>query len=316
MPFADHSLPLVVLVGPTAVGKSEAALQLALRLGGEIVSADSRQFYRGMDIGTAKPTPEERRLVPHHLIDVADPDEVWSLATFQQEARKAIASIHARQKLPILVGGTGQYVRAVTQGWEIPPAAPFPRLRQALEAWAAEVSPDGLHNRLAAIDPQAAASIDPRNLRRTIRALEVIFSTGKPFSTQRQSGPSPYRLFLVGLSRPRPELYARIDERIQAMFAAGFVDEVRRLLALGYSPSLPTLSAIGYREVIASLRGEITLDEAITLMKRKTRDFVRRQASWFRLDDPEIHWFQAGTGVVDSIEEVIKLWQTESANRR
>jgi tRNA dimethylallyltransferase len=308
MPSADHNRPLVVLVGPTAVGKSEAALQLALRLGGEIVSADSRQFYRGMDIGTAKPTPGERRLVPHHLIDVADPDEIWSLATFQHEAKEAIAAIHSRQKLPLLVGGTGQYVRAVTHGYEIPPAAPFPRLRLTLEAWAAEVSPDGLHARLASIDPQAAANIDPRNLRRTIRALEVIFSTGKPFSTQRQSGPSPYRLLRVGLSRPRPDLYDRIDARIQAMFAAGFADEVRRLLEQGYSSDLPTLSAIGYREVIASLRGEITLDEAVTLMKRKTRDFVRRQASWFRLDDPEIHWFQAGPGAIDSMEAAIREW--------
>jgi tRNA dimethylallyltransferase len=249
--------------------------------------------------------------VPHHLIDVAEPDEVWSLAMFQQAARQAIAAIHARQNLPLLVGGTGQYVRAVTHGWEIPPVAPSPRLRQALEAWAAEVGPDGLHARLVAIDPIAAASIDARNLRRTIRALEVIFSSGKPFSTQRQSSPSPYRLFIVGLSRPRPELYARIDARIHTMLAAGFVDEVRQLLEQGYSPDLTTLSAIGYREVIAFLRGEITMDEAVTLMKRKSRDFVRRQASWFRLDDPEIHWFQAGPGVIDSIEAAIVLWQTK-----
>jgi tRNA dimethylallyltransferase len=315
MPFADRGLPLVVLVGPTAVGKSELAVQLALRLGGEIVSADSRQFYRGMDIGTAKPTPEERRLVPHHLIDVADPDEVWSLATFQQAARGAIVAIHARHKLPLLVGGTGQYVRAVAHGWEIPPVAPFPKLRQALEAWAGEVSPAGLHARLAVVDPSAAAGIDPRNLRRTIRALEVIFSTGRPFSAQRQSGPSPFRLFMVGLSRPRPELYAQIDARIQSMFAAGFVDEVRRLLALGYSPSLPTLSAIGYREVVACLRGEISMEEAVTLMKRRTRDYVRRQANWFRQDDPEIHWYQAGPEAVDVIETAIKTWR-ESANLR
>jgi tRNA dimethylallyltransferase len=308
MPSTEHGLSLVVLVGPTAVGKSELAIELALRLGGEIVSADSRQFYRGMDIGTAKPTPQEQRLVPHHLIDVADPDKAWSLATFQQAAREAIRAIHARHKLPLLVGGTGQYVRAVTHGWEIPPVAPSPLLRQALEAWAVELSPTGLHARLAVVDPVAAADIDPRNLRRTIRALEVIFSTGQPFSVQRQSGPSDYRLFLVGLSRPRPELYARIDARIDTMFAAGFIDEVRQLLALGYSPSLPTLSAIGYREVIAFLQGEISMEEAVTLMKRRTRDYVRRQASWFRLDDPQIHWFQAGPGVLEAIESEIKIW--------
>jgi tRNA dimethylallyltransferase len=298
MPSTEQGLPLVVLVGPTAVGKSELAIELALRLEGEIVSADSRQFYRGMDIGTAKPTPAERQRVPHHLIDVANPDEVWSLAMFQRAAREAIRDIHSRRKLPLLVGGTGQYVRAVTHGWEIPPAAPSPRLRQVLEAWAGEVGPAGLHARLAVLDPAAAAVIDPRNLRRTIRALEVIFSTGRLFSSQRQSGPSPYRLSMVGLMRPRPELYARIDARIEAMFAGGFVDEVRRLLESGYSPSLPTLSAIGYREVVAYLQGEISMEEAVTLMKRRTRDYVRRQANWFRLDDPEIHWFQAGPGVL------------------
>jgi tRNA dimethylallyltransferase len=304
----SHRLPLVVILGPTAVGKTEIAIQLAERLDGEIVSADSRLFYRGMDIGTAKPTLAERRRVPHHLIDVADPDQAWSLALFQREARKAIADIHARGKLPFLVGGTGQYVRAVIQGWQVPEAQPDPRLRSALENWAEQIGEDGLHARLALLDPEAAAGIDPRNLRRTVRALEVILSTGKPFSRQRGRKGSPYRLLLLGLRRPRPEIYQRIDARIQAMLAEGLVEEVKSLLRGGYSPDLPTMSAIGYREIIAYLQGEITLDEAVVRMKRATRTFVRRQANWFKADDPKIRWFDVGESSLDILERTIRDW--------
>jgi tRNA dimethylallyltransferase len=233
---------------------------------------------------------------------------VWSLALFQQQAWRAVAAIHARGRLPFLVGGTGQYVRAVTQGWRVPEAQPDPRLRAALENWAAEIGQDGLHARLAALDPAAAAGIDPRNLRRTVRALEVILSTGKLFSSQRRRMVSPYRLLLLGLQRPRPELYARIDARIQFMLAAGFVDEVRSLLKRGYSPGLPTLSAIGYREIIAYLQGKITLEEAVERMQRATRTFVRRQANWFKSSDPEIHWFDVGEGSVDELEKTIREW--------
>jgi tRNA dimethylallyltransferase len=233
--------PLIVVVGPTGVGKSETALQLAERLDGEIVSADSRLFYRGMDIGTAKPSQTERERVPHHLIDVTTPDQVWSLAVFQQEARRAIAEIHARGRLPLLVGGTGQYVRAVTQEWEPPQVEPNLNLRQALQSWADEISPQGLHARLALLDPQAANVIDARNLRRTLRALEVILTTGHRFSEQRRSGDVLYRLIQLGISRPRQELYARIDARIQAMLDAGLVGEVQDLLSRGYTDALPPL---------------------------------------------------------------------------
>jgi tRNA dimethylallyltransferase len=301
-----HPLPLVTLVGPTAVGKTETAIQLAERLNAEIVSADSRLFYRGMDIGTAKPTPAEMARVPHYLIDVAEPDDVWSLARFQQEAQRVIADIHARGKLPLLVGGTGQYVRAVIEGWTPPPAAPDPRLRDALTAWAEQVTPDGLHARLACLDPAAAAAIDPRNVRRTIRALEVILSTGQRFSEQRQRADSPYQLLTLGLMRPREELYARVDERITAMFTAGFIEEVRALLAKGYSPDLPTMSAIGYQQVCAYLQGEMSLDDVVIWMKRLTRQFVRRQANWFKADDPQIHWFAATQGVADEMEALIR----------
>ena len=299
---------VVVILGPTAVGKSEVAIQLAERLGGEIVSADSRLLYRGMDIGTAKPSPAERAGVPHHLIDVADPDEVWSLATFQERARQAIAEIHGRGRLPFLVGGTGQYLRGVIEEWEIPRVEPDPQLRKALENWAKEILPEGLHARLAVLDPEAAARIDPRNLRRTIRALEVILHTGQRFSSQKGHGAPRYDLLRLGLTRPRAELYARIDARIQAMLEAGLVGEVRRLLGQGYAPDLPSLSAIGYREIIAYLQGIITLDEAIAQIKRHTRAFVRRQANWFKPDDPAIRWFQASPGWIDKLEALIRAW--------
>jgi tRNA dimethylallyltransferase len=310
---ADFLPPLVVIVGPTAVGKTEISIQLAERLAGEIVSADSRLFYRGMDIGTAKPTRAELARVPHHLIDVAGPDQVWSLAVFQQAAYQAIAKIHARGRLPFLVGGTGQYIRAVTEGWQIPKVKSSLPLRQALENWAAEIGPDELHDRLTALDPEAAAKIDYRNLRRTVRALEVILRTGQQFSAQRTKGVPPYRSLQIGLTRPRKELYARVDARIDAMLADGFVDEVRELLGQGYSPDLPTLSAIGYREIVAHLKGKTSLQEAVKLIKRHTRQFVRRQANWFKEDDPNIHWFKVEPNTVAEIEQLIRAWLSQTS---
>ncbi len=303
--------PLVVLLGPTAVGKTEIAIRLAEALGGEIVSADSRLFYRGMDIGTAKPSPSELARVPHHLVDVSDPDQVWSLALFQKAAHQAIHEIHQRGRLPFLVGGTGQYIHAVTEGWDLPQVKPDSRLRGILERWSTEIGAQGLYQRLAVLDPQAAAGMDPFNVRRTVRALEVILSTGRSFSQQKRRFEPPYRTLQVGLYRPRPELYARIDARIQAMLEAGFVDEVRSLLEKGYSPELPTLSAIGYGEMIAFLQGKITLEAAVAQMKRKTRIFVRRQANWFKESDPEIHWFRADQQVVDAIQTFIQGWLSQ-----
>jgi tRNA dimethylallyltransferase len=299
--------PLILLVGPTAVGKTELAIQLAERLNGEIVSADSRLFYRGMDIGTAKPTPEERAHVPHHLIDVADPDEIWSLVVFQQKATEVIADIHARGKLPFLVGGTGQYVRAVSEAWTPPEVEPDPRLRGVLENLAKEKGIYWLHAGLGRVDPTAAAKIDARNLRRTIRALEVILTTGRLFSGQRQQSESPYDLLVIGLKRPRVELYQRIDERIETMFAAGLLDEVKSLLDKGYSPDLPTMSAIGYRECVRVLKGQLSVEQAKVEMRRATRIFVRRQANWFKEDDPDIHWFEAGDkNTIYLIESLIR----------
>ncbi len=266
----------------------------------------SRLFYRGMDIGTAKPTPQEQRRVPHHLIDVAGPDEVWSLATFQQAAQAAIASIQQRGRLPFLVGGTGQYVRSVIEGWQPPDQEADPELRRALERWAAQLGAFELHDRLAVLDPEAARNIQPQNVRRTVRALEVIFSTGRRFSEQRTRSNPLYSLLIVGLNRPRPELYQRIDQRIQSMLDQGFVEEVKSLLEKGYSPGMPNLSAIGYREMVDYLEGLTTLAEAVVQMKRMTRQFVRRQANWFKPEDPNIHWFQVKPGVVQDIERFIR----------
>jgi len=284
-------IPVTVIVGPTAVGKTAFAIELAKIANAEIVSADSRYFYRGMDIGTAKPTPEERQSIPHHLIDVADPDETWSLALFQQKAYDAIASIHERGKNVIVVGGTGQYIRALLQGWSPPTMEADLVMRSVLEDWANEIGPMEIHKKLAILDPIAAGKIDYRNVRRTIRALEVIFGSGQRFSEQRKVTESPYSFLILGLNRSRSSLYQRIDQRIDQMIRQGFIEEVAGLLEKGYSPALPSMSAIGYREISAYLNHEISLDEAIRLIKQRTRNFVRRQANWFKTNDPQIHWF-------------------------
>lgn len=302
----SSKLPLVMVVGPTAVGKTELAIELAGRFNGEIVSADSRLFYRGMDVGTAKPTPEDRSRVPHHLIDIADPDQTLSLAVFQNTAREVIAGIHTRNKIPFLVGGTGQYIRAVTQGWTPPEVKPDERLRGELEKLREERGSEWLHARLEDIDPAAAEQIDPRNYRRTIRALEVSLTTGKRFSEQRGQSESPYHLITIGLRRPRSELYERIDRRIEAMFANGFLQEVEDLLAKGYPPSLPSMSAIGYRECILVIRGELSEEQARAAIRRATRVFVRRQANWFKESDPKIKWFQIQDRIVDQIEAYLR----------
>lgn len=310
--FQDHSdeaqSPLVVILGATAVGKTELSIKLAKNLNGEIISGDSRLIYRGMDIGTAKPTMEEMAVVPHHLINVTDLDKPWSLAEFKQAVDKTIIDITKRGKLPVLVGGTGQYIRAITEGWGIPAVKPDHALRKILENWGKEIGVEKLHERLAVIDPLAASQIEPQNLRRTIRALEVIFSTGSRFSELRQNQASPYRICKIGLCRPRVELYQRIDARVEAMIGAGFVDEVQKLLNMGYSPDLPGFSAIGYRELVDYLLGKTSLEEAVVLIKRRTRIFVRHQANWFKPDDPTIKWFYVEAGYEKNVEQTIIEW--------
>ena len=304
--MTSKKLPLVLIVGPTAVGKTELAIQLAERLDGEIVSADSRLFYRGMDIGTAKPSPEEMARVPHHLIDIANPDGILSLAVFQRLAREAITDIHSRNKLPLLVGGTGQYVRAVAQEWNPPEVKPDEGLRIELEKQKEQHGVYWLHDKLRSLDPEAAEKIDARNYRRTIRALEVILTTGSKFSEQRGQGESPYHLITIGLLRTRKELYERVDQRIEAMFASGFVEEVEGLLAKGYSPTLPSMSAIGYRQCIRVIQGEITEEQAKAEIRRATRIFVRKQANWFKESDTEIKWFKVEERIVNRIGSYLK----------
>lgn len=282
--------PLAVIVGPTAVGKSTLALELGARFPAEIVSADSRQVYRYLDIGTAKPTPAERALVPHHLIDVVDPDEPYTVTQYQAQARAAISDIGSRGRLPLLVGGTGLYIRAVTGGLAPPPVPPAPALRAQLEERAKHEGLETLAADLECLDPATAAHIDRRNPRRVIRALEVCLITGQPFSLQRGVTPPPYRLLRLGLTCPRAELYRRIDERVDQQMAEGLLEEVQRLVAMGYVFDLPSMSSIGYRQLGMYLRGEVTLPEAVQRIKYATHRYARQQYTWFRLDDPRITW--------------------------
>lgn len=284
------SVKLLVIVGPTAAGKTSLSLDLAGTLDAEIISADSRQIYRRMDIGTAKATPAELARAPHHLIDIVDPNQVLTLAEYQALAYRAIEDVSARGRLPTLVGGTGQYVAAVLEGWRIPEVAPQPELRAELEAQAAEEGSEALHARLAGLDPTAAARIDHRNVRRVIRALEVCLTTGQRITELQAKHPPPYRVFEIGVTRPRPVLYERIDHRVDAMIAAGLVEEVRRLVDAGYGWDLPAMTGLGYRQIGQYLRGEVTLDEAAALVKKGTRRFVQQQYNWFRLNDPSIRW--------------------------
>lgn len=289
----SENKPLILIVGPTAVGKTALSLALAEAFHGEIVSADSRQIYRGMDIGTAKAVPGERARVPHHLLDIVSLDEWYTVAQFQDAAMQAIGEIHDRGNLPFLVGGSGLYVRAVAEGLQIPRVPPSPELRAELEALAA-ADPDALAGRLRALDPDAAARIDPRNVRRVIRALEVCLLAGQPISRQQTKQPPALRCLWIGLTLPRPDLYRRIDERVDDMIASGLVDEVRALAARGYAWDAPAMTGVGYRQIGTYLRGESSLEESVRAIKRATRRFVRQQSNWFRLDDPRIHWLHSG----------------------
>ncbi len=293
--------PLIAILGPTAVGKSALAIKLAEEFRGEIVSADSRQVYRGMDIGTAKPSLDERRRIPHHLLDRVNPDEPFTLAQYQKLAYTAIAEIHARGKVPFLVGGSGLYVRAVLEGLSIPRVAPNPARRKHLESQDSAA----LYAHLLQLDPVAAARIDPRNKRRIIRAVEVCEATGKPISELQTRASPDYRVLRIGLTMPREELYRRINARVDQMIAAGLVAEVRALVAQGYALDAPALSGLGYRQMARYVKGEIPLEEAVRLLKRDTRRFVHHQYSWFRLDDPRIRWFDLSLAGYEEIRKAV-----------
>ncbi len=278
---------LLAVVGPTGVGKSRLALHLAQAFDGEIVSADSRQLYRYMDIGTAKPTREELSLVPHHLVDIVNPDEDFSLAQYQQLAYEAIADIQKRGRRAILVGGSGLYVWAVLEGWKIPKVAPNLKLRRNLEG----VGKEELYAELAKVDPVAAQRIAPGNVRRIIRALEVYKGTEIPISRLQLKTKPLSNTLIIGLTADRAELYRRTDLRVDEMIKLGLVDEVKGLVDKGYDFSLPAMSGIGYKQIGMYLRGELTLPAAIQQIKFETHRLVRHQYNWFRRKDDRIEWF-------------------------
>jgi len=286
--------PLVVIVGPTGAGKSSLAVALAERVGGEIVCADSMQVYRDLDVGTAKATAETRRRIPHHLVDLCNPDEPFTAADYRRRARAAISDIRERGGVPIMVGGTGLYLRACLRGLFDGPGEDV-ALRRALRQEAMRTDSPSLHSRLRDLDANAAAAIHPNDLFRIVRALEVAAITGRPISALREESrrrhePVPGPVLLFGLERSREELYRRIDERVEEMMARGLLDEVRWLLGRGYSPDVKPLRAIGYRHMIEHLSGRSTLDEAVDRLKRDTRRYAKRQLTWFRHEEG-VTWY-------------------------
>ncbi len=318
-PCAQSVNQIVVIAGPTGAGKTQAAIALAHRMPAEIVCADSRTLYRGMDIGTAKPSPPDRAAVPHHLLEVADPDHIVTLAEYQQLARRAVGEIQRRGRLPILVGGTGLYIRAVVDRVAIPSVPPDWVLRARLEEEERTEGPGTLYRRLGEVDPATAARMHPRNIRRIIRALEVYQRTGITISAQQhqvrggrwtpvesalpESDPGrlpPGRAVMVALTLDRDRLHERIDRRIDDQLARGLVDEVRALLDAGYARTLPALQGLGYKEIAAYLAGAVTLDEAVARFRRNTRRYAKRQGTWFRAD-PRYQWLDVGDDPPDAV---------------
>lgn len=293
------------------MGKTKLAVTLGAKVGGEIVSADSRQIYECTDIGTDKPTVEQRESVPHHLIDVVAPDEEFTLAQYQKSAYQAIEDILSRNKVPFLVGGTGLYVKAVLEGFVIPRVEPCLALREELLQQAQRDGQQVLHARLREVDPEAAANIDPRNVRRVIRALEVFEALGRPISDLQDREPPPYRVLKIGLTMDRDELYRRIDERVDGMMRSGLLAEVQGLVAQGYDYDLPAMSGLGYRQIGMYLRGEMNLPTAIGKIKSETHRFVRQQYKWFRLDDETIRWFDMGEDPFDEIGSTVVAFLSE-----
>lgn len=313
--------PLVVfIVGPTGTGKTETAIEVARAVGAEIVSADSMQFYRGMEVGTAKPTPSQRAEVVHHLIDHVPPHQRYNVADFYADATAAIDGILERGRLPLVVGGSGLYVRALANKLDLPVAEPDDELRQRLRAFARHSGPGALHDRLRKVDPVSAARIHPNDTKRLIRAIEIYERTGKPMSHVYSEAPAPtdrYACLMFGLTCDREELYRRVEERCDRMVNSGLLREVQGLLDAGYTPELQAMQAIGYKEFAAFLRGEISFPEAVDTFKRNTRRYVKRQLTWFRADQ-RIRWIDV---LVESpgplITEAVQRWcaqDTEGAS--
>jgi tRNA dimethylallyltransferase len=296
--------PTIVITGPTAVGKSAVALELAPRFGAEILSADSRQIYRHLDIGTAKPTIAERARVPHHLLDLVEPDEPYSAANFRADADGVLRDLARRGRVAFLVGGSPHYVQAVVERLEIPPVPPHPELRRELEQFAREQGAERLHQRLQQVDPQAAVQIQATNVRRVIRALEVYQVTGEPFSLIGRKRGTPLPALRLAITDDRARLYERIDRRVDLQMEVGLIEETRRVLEMGFSPELPPLRGLVYREAVAILQGRMSTADGIRRMKETTHAFARRQYTWLRRE-PELHWLDAGPGLAGRVEEAI-----------
>lgn len=275
---------VLVILGQTAVGKSKLAMELAGKLDGEIISADSMQVYIGMDIGTAKPTNKELEEVPHHLVNVIAPDKTWSVSDFVSNAKTIIEDIISRGKLPIVVGGTGLYLNALIEGYDFPLIQADPEIRKRLEGEAKSFGSGHLYEKLKKADPDAALKIHFNDTKRIIRALEVIELTGKPMSQAQTKNENnlPYELVVIGLEMDRKKLYEKIEERVDQMLKAGLVDEVRNLIKEGYNDKLSSMQAIGYKEVAEHLRGKYSYEEMVNILKQNTRNFAKRQMTWFR----------------------------------
>ncbi len=283
---------IVAIIGPTAAGKSSLAVDLASRFGGEIISADSVQVYRFLDIGTAKPSPADRRGIPHHLIDFLNPDEDYSAALFREQADNIIRCLHTGRIPVFVVGGTGLYLKALTRGLFHGPSAD-PRLRQEFQETAEKRGSPFLHEKLREIDPAAAARISPQDALRIIRALEVFALTRTPisgFQGEHRFGDHPYEILKIGLWVTREDLYRRIELRVERMIQTGWVGEVRSVLNKGYSPQAKPLQSLGYKHIVSHLSGAMPLEEAIPLIKQNTRRYAKRQLTWFKAD-PRINWF-------------------------
>lgn len=293
MPAKRPQLPVIVIAGPTASGKTELAIAVAQKIHAEIISADSRQCYRYMDIGTAKPTPEQRRSVVHHLVDILDPDQEFSAGHFARQARELIGRLRRQNSNAVVAGGSGMYITALLDGFftrQVSDKA----LQAALKQQAAKEGPRALYRRLQEVDPERAAELHANDVHRIVRALEVYYATGIPISQLRRQPrvPAPFPFKLFGISWPRQVLYQRIEARVDWMLRAGLQREVEQLLARGYSPELNALQTLGYREMIQYLRGELSYEETVALIKQHTRNFAKRQLTWFRRD-PRIHWLNA-----------------------
>ncbi len=306
--------PLVAVVGATAIGKSDAAIAIAEACDGEVVSADAYQVYRGLDIGTAKADVRMRVRVPHHLIDIVHPEDQLTLARFLDAAHEALDEIWTRKCLPVLAGGSGQYVWALLEGWNVPRVPPDLELRAELEELSAREGSSGLVARLASIDPDAATRLDPGNPRRLVRAIEVVTREGRPLAACQTRSPIEADLLVLGLRAARSELYERLDARTDAMIAAGFLDEVRRLRDEGRGDTAPVRGGVGYKEISQHLDGEFDLEEAIRRHKNANHRLVRRQNAWFKESDARITWVDAGPDATQHCVDLTREWLSSRAS--